>query len=232
MTRAKHQKQLMKLEEKNDEANKLVPKFRELERILDKAELVCTKTDGTKYDSNRFALPLKFIEKIYNYEITLDKAIQDQIKLKILINKLNNDYTPRIPKKTNEKNRVLDSARKLSDARDEIINLFEKGIFPYKDNTFKTKEEKKEQKEQQTSKKELLKKPRKDDVSNFNVWVNKKETGINYELFEKHFKFKRPSDVLKSVYKTNDKKNNSKLVNVIKSRLSDLKTETEDMSEE
>ena len=120
----------------------------------------------------------------------------------------------------------------MSDARDEIINFFEKGIFPYKDNTFKTKEEKKEQKEQQTSKKELLKKPRKDDVSNFNVWVNKKETGINYELFEKHFKFKRPSDVLKSVYKTNDKKNNSKLVNVIKSRLSDLKTETEDMSEE
>ena len=191
----------MELEEKNDEANKLVPIFRELERILDKAELVCTKTDGNKYDSNRFALPLKFIEKIYNYEITLDEAIEDQIKLKILISKLNNDYTPRIQKKTNEKNKVLDSARKLSDARDEIINLFEKGIFPYKDNTLKTKEEKKEQKEQQTSKNELLKKPRKDDVSNFNEWVNKKETGINYELFEKHFKFKRPKDVLKSVYK-------------------------------
>ena len=177
-------------------------------------------------------MELKFIEKIYNYEITLDEAIEDQIKLKILINKLNNDYTPRIPKKLNEKNRVLDSARKLFDARDEIINLFEKGIFQYKDNTLKTKEEKKEQKEQQTSKNELLKKPRKDDVSNFNEWVNKKETGINYELFEKRFKFKRPSNVLKSVYKTNDKKNNSKLVNMIKSRLSDLKTETEDMSEE
>ena len=75
-------------------------------------------------------------------------------------------------KKTNEKNRVLDSARKLFDARDEIINLFEKGIFQYKDNTLKTKEEEKEQKEQQTSKNELLKKPRKDDVSNFNEWVN------------------------------------------------------------
>ena len=42
--------------------------------------------------------------------------------------------------KTNEKNRVLESARKLSDARDEIIYFFEKGTFPYKDNTFKTKE--------------------------------------------------------------------------------------------
>ena len=125
---------------KNDEANKLVPKFKKIDRTLDKAELVWTKTDGTKYDFNRFAFPLKFIEKNYNYEITLDEVIEDQTKLGILINKLNNDYTPRIPKKTNEKTRVLESARKLSDARDEIINLFEKGIFPCEDNTFKTKE--------------------------------------------------------------------------------------------
>ena len=43
-----------------------MPKFRKIDITLDKAELVCPKTDGTKYDSNRFALPLKFIEKIYN----------------------------------------------------------------------------------------------------------------------------------------------------------------------
>ena len=100
------------------------------------------------------------------------------------------------------------------------------------DYQYESEEEKKEEKEQQTSKKEPLKKPTKDDVSNFNELVNKKETGINYELFEKHIKFKRPSDMLKSVYKTNDKKNNSKLVNIIKSGLSDLKNKTEDMSEE
>ena len=41
---------------------------------------------------------------------------------------------------------MLESGRKLSDARDEIINLFEKGIIPYKGNVFKTKE-KKESKE-------------------------------------------------------------------------------------
>ena len=57
-----------------------------------------------------------------------------------MINKLNNDYNPRSTKKANKKNRVLESARKLSDARDEIINLFEKGTFPYKGNVFKTKE--------------------------------------------------------------------------------------------
>ena len=44
-------------------------------------------------------------------------------------------------KKIEEKNRFLESARKLSDARDEIIGFFEKGIFPYKGNVFKTKEE-------------------------------------------------------------------------------------------
>ena len=38
--------------------------------------------------------------------------------------------------------------------------------------------------------------------------------------------------MLKSVYKTNDKKNNSNLVNITKSGLSDSKNETEDMSEE
>ena len=69
-------------------------------------------------------------------------------------------------------------------------------------------------------------------MSKFNEWINEKETGINSELFKKYFKFQRPSDMLKFVFKTNDKKKNSKLANVIKSELSDLKNEIENMSEE
>ena len=80
-----------------------MPKFKKIDRTLDKAELVCTKTDGTKYDFNRFALPLKFIDKIHNHEITLDEAIEEQTELKILISKLNNDYNPKIPKKSKRK---------------------------------------------------------------------------------------------------------------------------------
>ena len=76
-----------------------MPKFWRIDRTLDKAELVCTKTDGAKYDFSCFALPLKFIEKIHNYEITLDEAIEDQITLEILISKLNNNYNPRSLKK-------------------------------------------------------------------------------------------------------------------------------------
>ena len=139
---------------KNDEANKLLPEFRKIEIELENVELVSTKTDGTKYDFNRFSLPFKFIEKIHNYEITLNEAIEDQTKLKILINKLNNDYNPRSGKKAKEKNRVLESARKLSDARDEIINFFEKGVFPYKDKTFKTKEKEESEKESEEELKE------------------------------------------------------------------------------
>ena len=43
-------------------------------------------------------------------------------------------------------------------------------------------------------------------MSKFNEWVTEKETDINSELFQKHFKFQRPSDMLKTLYNTNDKK--------------------------
>ena len=79
--------------------------------------------------------------KIYKYEITLDEAIKKQAELKGLINKLNN-YGPRSSKKVKKKKRVLDSEKKLFDAREDIIDLFVKGTFPYKGNVFKTKEKK------------------------------------------------------------------------------------------
>ena len=91
--------------------------------------------------------------------------------------------------------------------------------------------ESEEEKEQQTSKKPD-KKLTKGRASNFNEWVNRKESDINSEIFQKYFSFQRPSDMLKILYTTNDKKKNSKLVNVIKSGLSDLRNEVENMGEE
>ena len=132
---------MLKLAKKNDEANKCLPEFRKIDETLDNAELVCKKTDGTKYDFNRFSLLLKFIEKIHNYEITLDEARNYWKELRILIKNLNNDYNPRIFKKVREKNRVLESARKLSDAKNDIIGFFDKETFPYKGNVFKIKKE-------------------------------------------------------------------------------------------
>ena len=72
--KSKTRKAIGEISKKNDEANKLLSEFRKIDETLDNAELVCTKTDGTKYDFNRFFFPLKFIEKLQNYEITLDEA--------------------------------------------------------------------------------------------------------------------------------------------------------------
>ena len=66
---------LAKKNNNNNEAYKLLSEFKKIDETLDNAELVGTKTDGTKYDFNRFLLSLKFIEKTHNYEITLDEAI-------------------------------------------------------------------------------------------------------------------------------------------------------------
>ena len=41
--------------------------------------------------SLRFTLPLKLIEKIFNYEITLGESVEGQISIEILINKLKHD---------------------------------------------------------------------------------------------------------------------------------------------
>ena len=190
----------MKLAKKYAEANKLVLEFKKIDKVFKNVELVCTKTDGTKYDFNRFSLPLKFIEKIYKYEITLDEAIEKQAELKELINKLNN-YDPRISRKTEEKNRVLKSAKKLFDARDDIIDLFEKGTFPYKGNVFKSKE-----------KEELEEESEELEENKFFKCIENESKSINYDLFKTHFSDIAPTILAKKLFETKNKKKNNDLV--------------------
>ena len=92
--KSKTLKAIGEISRKNDETNKLLSEFQKIDETIDNAELVCTKTDGT----NIFVLPLKFIEKIHNYEITLDVAINNQEKLEKLIIRLEN-YGAKINKK-------------------------------------------------------------------------------------------------------------------------------------
>ena len=153
----------------------------DIEKIneLDDAELVFTKTDGTKYNFNIFVLPLKFVEKFYSYEITLNEAKDNQDKLEKLIFRLNN-YTAK-KKKLEEKNKVLNSAGELFHAREDIIVFFENGIFPFKGNVFKTKEE--ESKEE--SKEEKFKKY----INNAFTFIEEKSENINNDLITKFFIF-------------------------------------------
>ena len=78
-------------------------------------------------------MPLKFTSKIYRRDLTLQEAKDDQQKLEILINKLNNDYNPINQTKIKEKDDALESANKLFSTRNKIINGFSKDIFPYMD---------------------------------------------------------------------------------------------------
>ena len=100
------------------------------------------------------------------------------------------------------------------------------------DYQYESEDEEKEEIEekQQTSKKlnkeESLKKSAKDDCTKFNEWVSEKEKGINSEIFQEHFTHQEPSDMLRDLYRINDKKKNNDLVNLIKSELSDSKNET------
>ena len=91
------------------------------------------------------------------------------------------------------------------------------------DYQYQSEEKRKQQTSKKLDKKDLPKKPAKDDFNEFNEWVNREETGINHDLFQKHFSFQRPSDMLKTIYDTNDRRKSNDLVNVIKSRLSNLK---------
>ena len=101
--------------------------------------------------------------------------------MKILINKLNNDYKPRNEQKKEEKKNVLESANKLFDVRKNIVNLFESRTFPYKGNVFKIKEE--ESKEE--SNEERAKK--------IPEYIENETKDINMDLFNKYFNFAVPS---------------------------------------
>ena len=108
----------------SDEAKKLMVNIKQIDDWLDDAQFVCTKTDGiTKYDFSNFTFPSKFASKIYNKNLTLQEAEDNQQELEILINKLNNDCNPRNPIKIKEKEDALNSAKKLLFIRENIIMM-------------------------------------------------------------------------------------------------------------
>ena len=98
----------------SDEAKKLMINIKKLDDWLETAQFVCTKTDGkTKYDFSNFTFSSKFASKIYNKDITLKKAKDNQQEIKILINNLNNNYNPKNKIKIKEKEDTLKSAKKI-----------------------------------------------------------------------------------------------------------------------
>ena len=110
----------------------------------------------------------------------------------------------------------------MQNVRKYIVDLCEKGIFPYKGNVFKTKQEEEQEEKQKETK---------DDVIALNKWIINEEEIINKESFTKHFKIQSPTEMFKSIYQTNDKEKNNKLVDVIISGLKDLFKEEKEIED-
>ena len=102
----------------------------------------------------------------------------------------------------------------MFDARKDIIDLFERGIFLYKGNVFKTKEKEKSEEESE----EL-------EENKFFKYIENESKSINYNLFKTHFSDIAPTVLAKKIFETKNKKANDDLVNVIKSGLHDLEDE-------
>ena len=109
----------------------------------------------------------------------------------------------------------------MSEARDGIIDLFEKATFPYKGNVFKTKEEESEEKRLEKIK---------DNYTKFIKSIEGESKGIDYDLFEEYFSFSVPSALAKRLNEIKNKKENDELVKLIRVRWSNLKDKIERMS--
>ena len=106
----------------------------------------------------------------------------------------------------------------MFDARDDIIDLFDKETFLCKGNVFKTKEE-----ESEESKLEKIK----DDYNKFTKYIENESKGISYDLFKDYFNLVVPSVLVKKLCETKNKDKNNELVELIKVRWANLKDEIE-----
>ena len=114
----------------NEKAKKLMENIKQIDDWLDSAQLICTKTDGKrKYDFNNFTFPLKFTSKIYRRDLTLQDAKDDQQELKILINKLNNEYDPKNQTKVKEKDDALKYEKKICFLQGKRLLMHLKKLF-------------------------------------------------------------------------------------------------------
>ena len=127
-----------------------------------------------------------------------------------------------------EKNNSLQSARKLPDARKDIIGFFKKELFCIKVMYLKQKKKKSEEESEDESEEESEEERAKKLIK----YVENESKDINDNLFKDYFNFVVPSTLRKKLYEIKNKKESNKLVNVIKTGLSDLKDKNKEMSED
>ena len=199
---------------------------------IDPEEFACVKTDGTIFNFNKFKPSQDLASNIYRDKNLLKDAENKQSNIKILLNKLRN-YNPTKPKKIKAKEETLSAAEKLLNNRQDVIDAFKTGIFPYIDGSRIKKESEEEsggESEEESEEKKLEK--IKDDFKKFIEYIGNESKSINCDLFKDFSDFWVPSALAKKLYETKNKRNNSKLLNTIKDRWSHLEDKVKEMSED
>ena len=142
----------------NAKTKEFYEKIKKEKNDIDPEKFVCVKTDGTIFNFNKFKNSLDLASNIYRDKNLLKDAENKQSDIKVLLNKLRS-YNPTKPKKIKAKEETLSAAEKLLNNRQEVIDAFKTGIFPYIDGSRIKKEseeeseEKSEEESEQTDKK-------------------------------------------------------------------------------
>ena len=116
-------------------------KLKKKKNDIDPEKFVCVKTDGTVFNFNKYKNSIDLVLRIYTNNNLLKDAENEQYDIKILLNKLK-----KIKKKIKARRETLSATEKLLNNRQENIDSFKTGIFPYIDR-FPTKEESEEESE-------------------------------------------------------------------------------------
>ena len=115
----------------NDEAKKEMDKILEIEKTVDSEKLVY-KTSQYEYSFQNFLTIRSFGRDIYDGEITLKEANEDQESLVDEIKKFSTKTKPRSEEKKREKEDVLKNLHNFYDGREKVLDAFASKIFPIK----------------------------------------------------------------------------------------------------
>ena len=115
----------------NDEAKKEIDKITEIEKTVDREKLVCRASEYT-YSFQNFRIIRAFGRDIYNDEITLKEAGEDQASLLNEIMNFRDKTKPKDEEKKKKKKDVLTNLYKFFEGREKVLNAFDSKIFPIK----------------------------------------------------------------------------------------------------
>ena len=131
-TNSKSLKSISYFSQLSTKTKELFEKIKKEKNDFDPEKFVCVKTDGTIFNFNKFKISPDLSSNIYRSKSLLKDEENKQNEIKILLNKLRK-HNPTKLKKIEAKEETLSAAEKLLNNRQEVIDAFKTGIFPYID---------------------------------------------------------------------------------------------------